>query len=167
MKEMKNTRMCCQRDHQLHIPTFVSPSSWQCPPLCGQQVVSEGVQLVKTGGAKQAVRDKRRWTRYAQRPSTHTALSPGWVLGRTLDAPGFIILDRTADDTLVHFKQRSLHCRRLLKHGLANICCYQALHLILILRLIKSSALKRVSESQGAKHNPLGTLIACIWSHVI
>lgn len=165
MKEMKNTLMCCQRDHQQHIPTFVSPSSWQCPPLCGQQVVSEGVQLVKTGGAKQAVRDKRRWTRYARRrPGTRTTLSSVWVLGCTHGAPGFIMLDRTADDTLVHLKQCSLYCRRgLLKHELANICCYQALHLILILRLIKCRALKRVSESQGAKHNPLGILIACIW----
>lgn len=97
--------MCCQRDHQQHIPTLVSPSSWQRPPLCGQQVVSEDVQLVKTGRAKQAVRDKRRWTRYAQRPSTHTTLSSVWVLGCTLDAPGYFIRDRTADDTLVHFKQ--------------------------------------------------------------
>lgn len=167
MKEM-NTLMCCQRDHQQHIHTFVSPSSWQCPPLCGQQVVSEGVQLVKTGGAKQAVRDKRWWTRYAQRPSTHTTLSSVWVLGCTLDAPGFIILDGTADGKLVHFKQCSLYCSwRLLKHRSANICCYQALHLILILRLIKCRALKRVSESQGAKHNPLGILTACVWSNVM
>lgn len=58
-------------DHQ-HTPTFLCPASPQTPPLSGQQVVSEGVQLVETGDAKQPVRDKRRRTRYAQHPSTHT-----------------------------------------------------------------------------------------------
>lgn len=46
-----------------------------------------------------------------------------------------------------------------------GVCCYQALDLIHMLRPIKTAAhLKAVSESQGAKHNPAGMLIACIWS---
>lgn len=49
-------------------PFFLCPPSRQTPPLSGQQVVSEEVQLVKTGDAKQPVRDKKRWTRYAQHP---------------------------------------------------------------------------------------------------
>ena len=51
-------------DHQ-HTPTFLCPASRQTPPLSGQQVVNEGVQLVETGDAKQPVRDKKRRTRYA------------------------------------------------------------------------------------------------------
>lgn len=101
MRVMRITLMYCRRDHQQPIPTIVSPSSWQRRPLCGQRVVSEGVQLVETGVAKQAVTDKRGWTRYVQQPSTHTALSAVWVLGCTLDTPGFTIRDRKADDTLV------------------------------------------------------------------
>lgn len=64
-------------DHQ-HTPTLC-PASRQTPPLSGQQVVSEGLQLVETGDAKQPVRDKRRRTRYAQHPGTHTTLE-GFVL---------------------------------------------------------------------------------------
>lgn len=121
---MRITLKCCRRDHQQPIPTFVFPSPWQRRPLCGQHVVSEGVQLVRTGVAKQAVTDKRRWTWYVQQPSTHTALSAGWVRGCTLDTVGFIILDRTADDTLV--QQYSLHRGRLLRGTSAD--CFQAPH---------------------------------------
>ncbi len=77
MSGEKRGRMAAWRkqgDHQ-HTPTFLSSASQQTPPLSGQQVVSEGVQLVETGDAKQPVRDKRRWTRYAQHPSTHSTLS--------------------------------------------------------------------------------------------
>lgn len=120
MRVMRSTLMCCRRDHQQPIPAFVSPSSWQRRPLCGQHAVSEGVQLVETGVAKQAVTDKRRWTRYVQQPSTHTALSAVWVLGCTLDTPGFIILDRTL------VQQYSLHRGRLLRGTSAD--CFQAPH---------------------------------------
>ena len=161
MKELKNTPMCWQRDHRQHIRTVVSPSFWQCPPLCGQRVVSEGAQLVKTGGAKQAVRDKRRWTRYAQRPSTHTTLSSVWVLGCTLDAPGSIIQGHQM--THWYTLNDALDSRmRLLNHWSANICCCQALHLILVFSLIKMRYTYK--SFQGAKHNQLGILIACIWS---
>lgn len=54
-------------DHQ-HTPTFLCSASRLTPPLSVQQVVSESVQLVETGDAKQPVRDKRRRPRYAQHP---------------------------------------------------------------------------------------------------
>lgn len=54
------------QDHQ-HTPTFLCPVSLQTPPLSGQQVVSEGVQLVENGDAKQPVRDKRRCSQDPQR----------------------------------------------------------------------------------------------------
>lgn len=88
-------------------PTFLCPASQQTPPLSGQQVVSEGVQPVETGDAKQPVRDKRRRTRYAQHPSTHSTLG-GSV--EEFDTLGSHILDKTAEYTLLHFKQCSPHC---------------------------------------------------------
>ena len=62
-------------DHQ-HTPTFLCSASRLTPPLSVQQVVSESVQLVETGDAKQPVRDKRRRPRYAQHPGTHSTPSP-------------------------------------------------------------------------------------------
>lgn len=66
-----------------HPPLLPIPAE---PSLSGQQVVSEGVQLVETGDAKQPVRDKKRRTRYARHPSTHTTWGGGvgrvgWVRG--------------------------------------------------------------------------------------
>lgn len=74
-------------------------------------------------------------------------------------SPGFIILDRTADDTLVQQYSTSWET-----FGVCVCRLFPASAFNIHIETDKLQPTFQVSKSQGAKHNPLGMLIACIWS---